>query len=56
MTVNASNPGIEPGPYTYVDDSAMRGRPTPRKINVGKGHNGGPTFEYPDAVVVLDVS
>lgn len=56
QTINAGNPNMEPGGYSYVTDSADQGRPVPRRIWVGKGHNGGPCFEYPDAVVVLDVS
>ncbi len=56
MVRSASTPGFAPGPYTYVYDSAEHGQPTPRRLEVEKGHNGGPVIFYPSAIVIIDVS
>jgi hypothetical protein len=53
-TRNANNPGMGPGPYMEVVDSAERGLP-PRKIHVFDGWNGGLALEYPSAIVILQV-
>jgi hypothetical protein len=56
-TINANNDPVGPGSYTKVVDSATEGNPNPvpRKIDVHRGHNGGPVIYYPSAVVVLSV-
>lgn len=56
-TVNANNDPVGPGSYVKVVDSAVNGNPNPvpRKIDVHRGHNGGPVIYYPSAVVVLTV-
>lgn len=56
MTRNAVNPGAAPGPYTFVTYSQDRDVPVPGGVRVDDGFNGGPTMEFPSAVVMLDVS
>lgn len=56
LTRNASNPDMAPGPYTYVTDSLDTGVKIPRNIRVDDGFNGGPTMEFPSAVVILDTT
>ena len=56
-TINASN-GYAPGSYEYVIDRAngVNGeKRTPANLEIHRGHNGGPTIEYPSAVVVMNV-
>lgn len=50
---NANNPDMGPGPYTRVIDNLDR--VIPRKIEVHRGHNGGPVLFYPSSVLVLAV-
>lgn len=50
---NATNPGMEPAPYTVVIDNA--GREVPRRIEVHDGHNGGPALMYPGSIVNMQV-
>jgi hypothetical protein len=56
-TRNVNNPNGEPGGYQKVVDSATPGNPNPvpRKIDVHRGHNGGPVIFYPSNVVVMSV-
>lgn len=51
MTRNASNPRLDPGPYTRVIDHGETR--IPRQIDVHDGHNGGPVIYFPGAVVAL---
>jgi hypothetical protein len=51
MTRNANNPGLAPGAYMDVVESA---RP-PKHIEVFDGHNGGVRIYYPSAVVIASV-
>lgn len=55
-TINANNDPIGPGSYAKVWDSMVNdgGRP-PRKVEVHRGHNGGPVIYYPGAVAVLNI-
>jgi len=56
MCRNANNPTLQPGPYTTVYDSMADGNnKPPRKIEVHRGHNGGPCLMYPSAVVMMTV-
>lgn len=52
---NANNPGAAPGPYMAVVDSANGDDGPPRRVQVHDGFNGGPTIEFPSAVVVMSV-
>jgi len=56
-TINANNDPVGPGSYVKVVDSATPGNPNPvpRKVDVHRGHNGGPVIYYPSGVVVLSV-
>jgi len=56
-TINANNDPVGPGSYVKVVDSAMPGNanPVPRKVDIHRGHNGGPVIYYPSGVVVLSV-
>lgn len=56
-TINANNDPVGPGSYVQVVDSKTPGNPNPvpRRIDVHRGHNGGPVIYYPSAVVVLTV-
>jgi hypothetical protein len=56
-TINANNEPVGPGSYSRVVDSAMPGNPNPvpRKVEVHRGHNGGPVIFYPSGVVVMSV-
>jgi hypothetical protein len=55
-TINATNDPVGPGSYAKVWDSAVvdGGRP-PRKVEVHRGHNGGPVLYYPGGICVLSV-
>lgn len=55
-TINANNDPVGPGSYSTVWDSAVNdgGRP-PRKVEVHRGHNGGPVLFYPGAIAILKV-
>ena len=55
MTRNASNPNMEPGSYVQVVDSLKTGTPVPRKIDVHRGHNGGPVIFHPNGIVIMSV-
>lgn len=52
MTRNANNPNFGGGAYVKVvdDENAV-----PRNVQVHRGHNGGPAFYYPSAVVIMSV-
>lgn len=52
MTRNANNSGAAPGAYMKVNDDVDR---VPRLIEVHDGHNGGPAFFFPSAVVIMSV-
>lgn len=52
MTRNVNNPGAAPGGYDKVIDKVDE---VPRKIEVHRGHNGGPRIYFPSAVVVMNV-
>jgi hypothetical protein len=56
-TLNANNDPVGPGSYVKVVDSAMPGNPNPvpRRVEVHRGHNGGPVLYYPGGVCVLNV-
>jgi hypothetical protein len=54
MTRNANNVDSAPGPYMRVIDTAEF--KLPRNLQVHDGHNGGPIFFYPSAVVAGNVS
>jgi hypothetical protein len=54
FTRNVNNRGFAPGPYTMVEDTLDANNP-PRKLQVHRGHNGGPVIYYPSAVVVMTV-
>lgn len=54
ITRNANNPDMGPGAYSVVHDSMDAGKP-PRKIEVHRGHNGGPVCYFPSAVVMMSV-
>jgi hypothetical protein len=59
MTRNMNNPGGTPGSYEYVKDYAQgRNAPkeTPPRIEIHRGHNGGPVIYRPKAFVIMDVS
>lgn len=56
LTRNVNNPDGEPGMFTTVVDSLATGTPVPRRIQVFKGHNGGPKIYFPSAVVVMTVN
>jgi len=57
MTRNVNNPNGEPGSYQKVVDAATPNNPNPvpRKIDVHRGHNGGPVIFYPSGVIVMSV-
>lgn len=56
MTRNVNNPNGEPGSYVYVADSInSEMNRVPRRIEVHRGHNGGPVIFYPNGVVVMKV-
>lgn len=50
---NANNPDSAPGAYTKIVDNLERD--VPRKIQVHRGHNGGPVLFFPGAVVSMIV-
>lgn len=52
MTRNANNTNEAPGAYTKVVDDPNR---VPRNVEVHHGHNGGPAFYFPSAVVIMSV-
>ena len=49
MTRNGENPDCAPGPYIKVIDTGAT--KVPRTIEVHRGHNGGPTVEFPYGIV-----
>ncbi len=51
MTRNANNPDAAPGPYSIVYESKV----PPKKIDVHRGHNGGPVIFWPSAIVIGNV-
>lgn len=53
MVRNVNNAGMAPGPYMRVIDKGEI--EIPRSIEVHDGHNGGPTVNFPSAVVVMSV-
>jgi hypothetical protein len=56
LTRNAQNAGSAPGPYQFIADSMAGPNPRPpRKIEVHRGHNGGPVVYFPSAIVVMNV-
>lgn len=55
MTRNANNPNFAPGSYVQVVDSLTTGNPVPRRIELHRGHNGGPVIFYPNGIVRLSV-
>ncbi|HEV7299705.1 MAG TPA: major capsid protein [Tepidisphaeraceae bacterium] len=58
MTRNLNNPAGTPGSYEYVKDY-VRGinapKETPPKIEVHRGHNGGPVLTRPKAIVKVAI-
>ncbi len=53
MVRNAQNPGFAPGPYSKtLDKGDFQGL---RKIEVHRGHTGGPAIFFPSAIVVVNV-
>lgn len=48
-TRNANNPDLAPGSYMKVIDR----EDVPRKVEVHRGHNGGPALEFPGSVVAI---
>jgi hypothetical protein len=54
LTRNANNTDLGPGSYTLIEDSLNEQRP-PRRLRVHRGHNGGPRFWFPSAVVMMSV-
>jgi hypothetical protein len=59
MTRNMNNPGGTPGSYEYLKDYAQgRNAPkeTPPRLEIHRGHNGGPVIYRPKAFVIMDVS
>lgn len=59
MTRNTVNPGYAPGSYDVVKDmtgNAPDGQKfIPPKIEVHRGHNGGPVLYFPSAILVMSV-
>jgi hypothetical protein len=51
---NVNNDGFAPGSYSRVVDSGTDDAP-PRKIDVHRGHNGGPVIFYGTAIVQMTV-
>lgn len=51
MTRNANNPNAGPGAYTFINDTL--GKSAPRRIEVHKGHNGGPVLFFGGATIVM---
>lgn len=52
MVRNAQNPGFAPGPYSKTFDKGdFQGL---RKIEVHRGHTGGPAIFFPSAIVVVN--
>lgn len=59
MTRNMNNPNGAPGSYDYVKDYVQgvnAPKATPPRIEVHRGHNGGPVIFRPKSIVVMDVS
>jgi hypothetical protein len=54
-TLNANKTPVSGGSYTHVIDSLNTGNPVPRRVDVHRGHNGGPVIFYPSGVVVMSV-
>lgn len=59
MTRNAANPGYAPGSYDIIKDftgNAPDGsRHVPPRIEIHRGHNGGPVLYHPSAICVMSV-
>lgn len=55
MTKNANNPGMAPGAFMAVVDSADYGR-YPRTLEVMDGHNGGFRVYHPYGIVVVNAA
>lgn len=56
LTRNLNNPDGAPGSYEYIKDYAQginAPKETPPKIEVHRGHNGGPVIYRPNGVVVV---
>jgi hypothetical protein len=51
---NVNNDGFAPGSYSKVVDSGTDDAP-PRKIDIHRGHNGGPVLFYGTAIVQMNV-
>jgi hypothetical protein len=59
MTRNANNPGMTPGAYTYIKDYASginAPKETPPRLEVHRGHNGGPVVYFPSAIIRMNVN
>lgn len=53
MVRNAQNPNMAPGPYNKVlDKGEIQGL---RKIEIHRGHTGGPALYYPGAIVTMNI-
>jgi hypothetical protein len=56
LTRNASNPDFSSSTYAMVIDSGRNPyAPPPRKVEVHRGMNGGPTLQFPTAIVIMTV-
>ena len=58
MTRNLNNPGGTPGSYEFVKDYAQginAPKEVPPRIEIHRGHNGGPVIFRPNAITVLSV-
>jgi hypothetical protein len=53
MTRNANNPGMAPGRYQKIIDRGEN--EVPRKIEVHRGHNGGPVIYFPGSIVAMTI-
>ncbi len=53
MTRNSNNPDLAPGAYMQVKD--LGDHRVPRTIEVHDGFNGGPTIEFPSAIIIMNV-
>lgn len=52
LTRNANNPGFAPGSHMKIEDNTA-GNKIPANIKIHRGHNGGPVFYFPSAVVII---
>lgn len=56
MTRNANNPDRSSRPYLKIIDTAVDPNgPPPRRMEIYRGHNGGPILMRPSAVIVMHV-